>query len=261
MDPNAESYVEWSPYSFMGNNPVNNIDPTGKDWYKNDSTGGVLWVDSQDKTYTSNGLTYSNIGSSYSVEIGDGQYLNYYQNALVSISTGGAVNAMDRILSDDALMGAYLGKDSPLSDKYKSDLIVASIHRETDKWGKFGAMILMGEMGGMVIGGAVEGVLALRAASLASKTAIRTTAHGAERIAGAAATRGGVLTEAEIVAARATGQTLKQADGAIVKVQQIAGGRYNVVVEGKRGIITTFKNLSEKSLDRLSNNYGWTKAR
>ena len=84
----------------------------------------------------------------------------------------------------------------------------------------------------------------------------RTTVHGAKRIAGAAATRGGVLTEAEVIAARA-GRALTQADGAAVRVLEVVPGRFNVVVEGERGIITTFKNLSQQSLDKLSKNYGW----
>ena len=85
---------------------------------------------------------------------------------------------------------------------------------------------------------------------------LQTTAHGAERIAGAAATRGGVLNQAEVIAARA-GRAMTQADGAAVRVLEATPGRFNVVVEGERGIITTFKNLSQKSLDRLSKNYGW----
>lgn len=85
---------------------------------------------------------------------------------------------------------------------------------------------------------------------------IQTTAHGAERIAGAGATRGGVLSEAEITAARA-GTKLTQADGAVVRVLEGPPGRFNVVVEGERGVITTFKNLSQESLDRLAKNYGW----
>jgi hypothetical protein len=48
-----------------------------------------------------------------------------------------------------------------------------------------------------------------------------------------------------------------QADGAIVKIHEITAGRFNVVVEGEKGIITTFKNLSQKSIDRLAKNYGW----
>jgi hypothetical protein len=85
---------------------------------------------------------------------------------------------------------------------------------------------------------------------------LRTTIHGAERIAGGAATRGGVLSQAEVIAARA-GRALTQADGAAVRVLEVAPGRFNVVVEGDRGIITTFKSLSQQSIDRLSRNYGW----
>jgi hypothetical protein len=84
------------------------------------------------------------------------------------------------------------------------------------------------------------------------------TAHGAERVAGAGATRGGVLTPEQIVQVRGTGQLWSQADGASVHVLQNGAGRYDVVVDGDRGLITTFNNLSQKSFDRLANSYGWT---
>ena len=91
----------------------------------------------------------------------------------------------------------------------------------------------------------------------AAKTTLQTTVHGAERIAGAAATRGGVLSEAGIAAVQQGGRTMTQADGAIVKILTNEAGRSSVVVSGERGIITTFENLSQKSLDRLAINYGW----
>jgi len=91
----------------------------------------------------------------------------------------------------------------------------------------------------------------------ATDGALQTTAHGAERIAGAAATRGGVLSEAGVTAVRQGGRVMTQADGATVRILQNEAGRFNVVVEGERGIITTFENLSQKSLDRLGRNYGW----
>jgi hypothetical protein len=91
----------------------------------------------------------------------------------------------------------------------------------------------------------------------AAKEGLQTTAHGAERIAGAAATRGGVLSEAGVAAVRQGGRVMTQADGATVRILQNQAGRFNVVVEGKRGIITTFENLSQKSLDRLVKNYDW----
>jgi len=84
----------------------------------------------------------------------------------------------------------------------------------------------------------------------------RMTAHGAERIAGAGATRGGVLSLEEIAAVREHGRVMTQAGGGTVRIFE-QGGRFNVVVEGERGIITTFRNLSQKSLDGLAKNYGW----
>ncbi len=57
------------------------------------------------------------------------------------------------------------------------------------------------------------------------------------------------------VMANAT-RSYTQGDGAEVFAQQV-DGRFNVVVRGQRGVITTFKNLSEKSLGRLAKNHGW----
>ncbi len=87
--------------------------------------------------------------------------------------------------------------------------------------------------------------------------ALGTTAHGAERIAGAVATRGGVLNSAEIAVVRGGGTVYMQSNGAIARVLQQADGRYSVVVDGSRGLITTFQNLSRHSLDQLAKNYGW----
>ena len=42
-DPLAEKYYSFSPYAFVGNNPVNRIDPDGRDWY---------WINDEDGTRT-----------------------------------------------------------------------------------------------------------------------------------------------------------------------------------------------------------------
>lgn len=85
----------------------------------------------------------------------------------------------------------------------------------------------------------------------------RTTAHGAERVAGAGATRGGVLGAGRIGEVRSAGRLMKQTDGASVRILENGAGRFDVVVDGQRGLITTFENLSQRSLNRLAGNYGW----
>lgn len=113
---------------------------------------------------------------------------------------------------------------------------------------------------GQWLGKEPAGVVTAVATGVAANTASKvgpTTAHGAERIAGAAATRGGVLAEDQILLVRGSGQLLTQADGASVRVLQNEAGRFDVVVDGSRGLITTFSNLSQKSLERLGTRYGW----
>ena len=109
---------------------------------------------------------------------------------------------------------------------------------------------------GAQIPGTVVGVIA-GGGILGGVRGVATTSHGATRIAGAGATRGGVLSASGIAAVRAGGRVMTQADGATVSILQNAAGRFNVVVEGQRGIITTFENLSQGSLARLARNYGW----
>jgi hypothetical protein len=36
-----------------------------------------------------------------------------------------------------------------------------------------------------------------------------------------------------------------------------SSGKFNDIIEGKNGIITTKKNWSQKSIDRIAKNYGW----
>jgi len=45
----------------------------------------------------------------------------------------------------------------------------------------------------------------------------------------------------------------------MVNVMRSASGRFDVVVHGNRGVITTFENLSEKSVSKLGTRYGWKK--
>jgi RHS repeat-associated protein len=86
-----------------------------------------------------------------------------------------------------------------------------------------------------------------------------TTLHGAERIAGEGAGRGGTLSPEKIIVVREDGEVWQQAAGGVVRVLKNGTGRFDVVVDGDAGLITTFENLGQKSLDRLAANYGWTK--
>ena len=76
VDPMIDKYPSISPYAYCAWNPVTVIDPDGRDWYRNDETGSVLWSDNNDKKIDYNGESYRNIGKSYSRYV-DGMRINY----------------------------------------------------------------------------------------------------------------------------------------------------------------------------------------
>jgi len=80
-----------TPYHFVANNPISNIDPDGLDWFSHtddDGNTSTLWVDSSDDTYLSqDGTSYSNIGTSYTETLSDGTAVVYNQNEVAGVYT------------------------------------------------------------------------------------------------------------------------------------------------------------------------------
>ena len=81
MDPHAETYYDTSPYAWCGNNPVNRINPDGRDWYQ-DKNGNTMWQKGSAEVEG-----YNNIGANYTHNIGDGVSISYTQNEATSITT------------------------------------------------------------------------------------------------------------------------------------------------------------------------------
>ena len=252
VDPSAENYFNTSLYAYCGNNPISRIDPTGADWYE-DKQGNLRWQEGSEAL-----KGYTNIGSSASIALGNDNYLNFYQNG--GILANQAVNAFDLIASSGKLQNQFLGKTSPLSEDSKSALFNSLNSRSIDAIARpigeaafgFGA----GEFGGMLLGKAIGWAVG-KVAGRGTQNAIQSTAHGVQRIAGTTVTRGGVLSVNEVRVTKSVGKAFTQADGATVYLHEITPGRFNAVVEGRKGIITTMGNWSQKSINRIAKNYGW----
>jgi hypothetical protein len=58
----APYYPSFSPYHYVGRNPIMLTDPTGMSWFKHDESGATFWDESTDKTMTRNKQEFKNIG-------------------------------------------------------------------------------------------------------------------------------------------------------------------------------------------------------
>ena len=149
VDPSSERYYSTSPYVYCGGDPINRIDPTGADWYK-DSDGNYHWAERGGDI--AEGWTW--VGSSVSIEISKNRYVNYYENG--GIVANKPINTFDLIASSPKLQNLFLGENSLLSEASKSRLFNELINRSLNSIGTPIGQALVNygaaEFGGVALG-------------------------------------------------------------------------------------------------------------
>jgi hypothetical protein len=82
---------------------------------------------------------------------------------------------------------------------------------------------------------------------------VERTRHGDERL------REQGFDDGDVARIRETGRTYVQRDGATAYVapSETRAERFDLLIEGRDGIVTAHRDLRQKSIDRLARNYGW----
>ena len=108
-DPLAEldHNLPLSPYSYVNNNPITNIDPDGLDWYRNKETGEVHWQEGSEDVEG-----HKNIGSEYILE-GTNDFIVHDQNKVVSTISKSSLTVNQSSVMTGAMVtsGALLAND------------------------------------------------------------------------------------------------------------------------------------------------------
>jgi len=81
-DPHAENYFHASPFAYVENNPIMRIDPDGRDWYTSTDGSATMWKEGNEDIEG-----YSNIGATYTQDLGDGVSITYNQMEAVELTS------------------------------------------------------------------------------------------------------------------------------------------------------------------------------
>jgi len=235
IDPLSDEYPYQSAYSYCGGRPINVIDPDGRgelDWIE--KNGKVMYdsrVTNQESATTLYGDGAKYIPNGYSCTVNENK---------VQLDAGGrySINGVRGFVNDEAT-GLPEGMRINYPQSGRCDYSPINIED------------LIG------IGILIKGGLKLFGKEAVEESVEIFTKHGAKRIAGATATRGGVLTTEGINVTKSLGKKVVQSDGAAVFLHEITPGRFNAVVQGNKGIVTTMSNWSMKSINRIAKKYGW----
>jgi len=237
----------------MGNDPVNSVDPDGgKDGPGDECPECAGWGAMLPSVEVSGEFTGSIGGSLEGLHFAGltGTGYTSYDDA------GNWYQTINRMQGNITYM--YSNNEWSLyrDDARLNDAHLANVVSAADAVGKGTEFFVSGALGGF--GGLLRNT-SLRAVGTAAEGGVKLTVHGAERIAGAAATRGGVLSIEGVNATKSLGRAFTQADGASVFLHEVTPGRFNAVIQNQTTgkVITTMSNWSQKSINRIAKNYGW----